>query len=198
VKARRVTGLDPQATLAANAQRIVLVRLDELCGFVPRALDPAEVTTLHDMRIAAKRLRYVLELTAPVCFAPYAAKAARRAKELQDLLGEIHDCDVALPRVLALVEELRGGAALELRARAGDAEDLEPALVGDLPHGDAWRGLETLAVYLQARRALLFERFLTTWAELERKGFRERLETSLSLPDDGQEPATGVSSEPIT
>jgi hypothetical protein len=53
-------------------------------------------------------------------------------------------------------------------------------------------------VYLQARRALLFERFLTTWAELERKRFRERLEASLSLPDDGRDPATGVSSEPIT
>jgi hypothetical protein len=100
--------------------------------------------------------------------------------------------------VLALVEELRGGAALELRARAGDAEDLDPALVGDLPHAAAWRGLETLAVYLQARRALLFERFLTTWAELERKRFRERLETSLSQPGDGRDPATGVSSEPIT
>ena len=38
-------------------------RLDELCSFTPRALDPEQVKALHDMRIAAKRLRYVLEVT---------------------------------------------------------------------------------------------------------------------------------------
>ena len=62
MKARKVKGLEPTATLADNAERIVHVRLDELCSFVPQALDPAEVTALHDMRIAAKRLRYILEL----------------------------------------------------------------------------------------------------------------------------------------
>ena len=63
MKARRVKGLDPEGPLADNAGRIVLVRLDELCSFMPRASDPEEVVALHDMRIAAKRLRYVLEVT---------------------------------------------------------------------------------------------------------------------------------------
>jgi len=39
----------------------------------------------------------------------------------------------------------------------------------------AWRGLETLAIYLEARRRLLFERFLELWTRLERDGFRARL-----------------------
>ena len=76
LKARTVTGLDPDGALADNAERIVLVRLDELCAFMPRAADPAEVVALHDMRIAAKRLRYILEVTAP-CFGPYAEKATQ-------------------------------------------------------------------------------------------------------------------------
>ena len=66
VKARKIDGLDPDGALADNAERIVRVRLDELCGFMPRAADPAEWVALHDMRIAAKRLRYVLEVTGEV------------------------------------------------------------------------------------------------------------------------------------
>lgn len=176
VRPRRVKRLDPQGALADNAERIVSTRLDELCGFVPAVLDPGAVRELHDMRIAAKRLRYVLEVTAGACFGPYARAAAKRAKELQDLLGEIHDCDVQLPRVEALALELRDADAAELRSRAGDAPDLDPQLAVRLPHGDSWRGLITLEIYLRARRDLLYERFTAFWRELERDGFRARLE----------------------
>ena len=105
MKARRVRKLDPDGSLADNAERIVAVRLDELCAFMPTAADPAEQTVLHDMRIAAKRLRYVLEVTAG-CFGPYADTARKRAKELQTIIGEIHDCDEHLPEVEALIAEL--------------------------------------------------------------------------------------------
>ena len=63
MKARKVRGLEPAEPLADNAERIVRVRLDEMCGFMPQAADPNEVVALHDMRIAAKRLRYILEIT---------------------------------------------------------------------------------------------------------------------------------------
>ena len=43
MKARKVKHLDPEGTLADNAERIVRTRLDELCAFMPRAADPAEV-----------------------------------------------------------------------------------------------------------------------------------------------------------
>jgi CHAD domain-containing protein len=98
VKARKVKGLDPEGSLADNAARIVAVRLAELRSFSPRVLDPDEIEALHDMRIAAKRLRYVLELTKPA-LGPSADGGARTAKKLQELLGKIHDCDVMLPRV---------------------------------------------------------------------------------------------------
>jgi hypothetical protein len=88
MKARKVKGLDADGALADNAERIVRARLDELQGFIPRALDPDEVVALHDMRIAAKRLRYILEVTAESCFGPYAETALKRTKELQDLLFE--------------------------------------------------------------------------------------------------------------
>jgi hypothetical protein len=192
MKARAVHGLDPDGPLADNVERLVRVRLDELCGFMPKAADPSKVTALHDMRIAAKRLRYLLELFAPL-FGPYAATAAKRTKELQDLLGEIHDCDVTLPRVEGLVEEMREHDAAEVRRLAGAAADLDPALVARAPHADAFRGLGTMAVYLRARRELLFERFLAMWTELQRHGFAARLAFAMTERAPAPEPATSSS-----
>ena len=180
MKARKVKGLDPDGALADNLERIVATRLNELCSFVPKAHDPAQVRALHDMRIAAKRLRYILEVGAEPCFGEYATTAIKRARDLQDLLGELHDCDVQLPRVRALQEELRAADALEARARAGDAPDLDPTLASGTPHADCWRGLETMSIYLQARRGLLFDRFLEMWRSLERDGFRARLLYAIS------------------
>ena len=96
MKARRVEGLDPAAPLRPNAARIVETRLAELLALAGPALDPAASRAQHDLRIAAKRLRYVLELVGPG-LGPAAAAARATAKELQSLLGEIHDCDVMLP-----------------------------------------------------------------------------------------------------
>jgi CHAD domain-containing protein len=97
VKAREVTGLDPSSTLDDNLRRIVEARLSELESFVPRALDPSESALQHDMRIAAKRLRYVLELSVPAFNDP-AKRGAKAARRLQEVLGEVHDCDEVLAR----------------------------------------------------------------------------------------------------
>ena len=158
MRARKVKGVRAHMRLDDAAQRIVAVRLDELCAFMPAAADPDEVQTLHDMRIAAKRLRYVLELTA-FCFGPYAAKAAKRAKQLQDLIGEIHDCDVTLPRVHALLAE-----------------------VG--PDDPAAPGLEAIAARVRHRRHALFHDYTDLWRKLSREGFRARLEYAIAERPD--------------
>ena len=74
------------------------MRAAELYAFVPEALDEEAVTPMHDMRIAAKRLRYLLELVG-FCIGPEGAEAQARARELQEVLGEVHDCDVMLERI---------------------------------------------------------------------------------------------------
>jgi CHAD domain-containing protein len=171
VKARRVKGLDPQGPLGDNAERIVLARLDELVSFMPRAADPAEVVALHDMRIAAKRLRYILEVTGGV-FGPYAANAVKLTKELQDLLGEIHDCDVQLPEVAAFLARLMDEDAA---AAGGSPKDL-----AGTPNRRSYAGLVALQVHLRARRRALFEDFLELWRDLERKGYAARLAFAVS------------------
>ena len=59
-----------------------------------------DATALHATRIAAKRLRYLLEPVGPGL--PHARKLVQRLKSLQDLFGELTDAHV-------LETELRGG-----------------------------------------------------------------------------------------
>jgi CHAD domain-containing protein len=111
MKPRRVKGLDPRAPLRPNAASIIRTRLDELSGFAEGALAPDAATAQHDMRIAAKRLRYVLEIVGP-CIGEEAKAARDAAKGLQSVLGDLHDCDLMLPKV----EQIESAAAF-LRER---------------------------------------------------------------------------------
>jgi CHAD domain-containing protein len=108
--------------------------------FSELAAGAREPEALHDTRIAAKRLRYVLEILGPLF---EVAAALKRCKEVQELLGDLHDCDVMLPRVQAL-------------------------------------GLDELAAELAERRSRLFGEWLQMWAQLERDGFRARLEAAVA------------------
>jgi CHAD domain-containing protein len=136
LKPRKVKGLDPGQPLRANAGLIVGVRLDEVRSLAEPALDPAAATAQHDLRIACKRLRYVLELVED-CFDKEASAARACARELQTVLGEIHDCDVMLPRaegIESLVRLLRTRRELLFR-RFAETWRAEAT-------ADAWNGLE--------------------------------------------------------
>jgi CHAD domain-containing protein len=111
VKARTVEGIDPGGPLRPNAARIVRTRLDELRGFADHALAPDAGPAQHDMRIAAKRLRYALEIVGP-CIGEEAKAARDAVKRLQSVLGDLHDCDLMLPKVESI-----GSLAAILRDR---------------------------------------------------------------------------------
>ena len=107
------------AACAANARRILHVRIDEVYSYDGLVADPANVTELHDMRIACKRLRYLLEIFG-IAFEADLDPFLEEVKGLQDLLGDIHDCDVQIPRLeehLRWLTDREGGAARRLVAQ---------------------------------------------------------------------------------
>lgn len=182
MKARTVKGLDPDGAFADDARRIVKVRVDELYALAPKALDVNRPRRLHDLRIAAKRLRYVLEIARPA-LGRGATDGVRTAKALQSLLGDIHDCDEMLRRIHEHAGRLRAADVEHLRRRAGrNARDLKPELARGAPGADRYRGLETLTAHLAARRQVLFARFEREWIRLEARDFRGTLLAAIEPP----------------
>jgi CHAD domain-containing protein len=93
----------PSRTLGVRAEGLIQAHLEELLAYEPFVARPACAVELHRMRIAAKRLRYCLELFDPL-FNGRLERPITALKTIQDLLGLIHDCDVwqeLLPRFLA-------------------------------------------------------------------------------------------------
>jgi hypothetical protein len=69
-----------------------------------------------------------------------------------------------VPRVERHIERLRLEDAAAVREAAGaDQEDLDPKAARDAPNRLLYRGLESLIVYLRARRDVLYAQFVRTW-----------------------------------
>ena len=91
-----------------NLALMLHIRLAEMLHFARHIEDPLRVAELHNMRIAAKRLRYTMEL-----FLPYVGGANGKAlaglldrtKKIQEMIGEIHDRDVRIPLILDYVHK---------------------------------------------------------------------------------------------
>ncbi len=94
-KARPITGLDPQAPTGKNARIIAKVRLEDLYSWESYVDNPFYIRELHNLRIAAKRLRYTLEVFEDVL--PEASKSVvKELEQIQEELGSLHDSDVMI------------------------------------------------------------------------------------------------------
>jgi CHAD domain-containing protein len=124
-KSAKRGGLDPNAPLQTNAQLICVERIADLYGLEPYIHDPANAEQLHEMRIAAKHLRYALELFR-VCFGPDIEDRIDDVKETQEQVGQIHDCDV-------LIEVLKRHLSVIAQRMQ---EDLAAIAVECLPHDE--------------------------------------------------------------
>jgi CHAD domain-containing protein len=82
-----------ELTFSKMAAAVILDRLKELEKLSESLYKPFEIESLHDMRIAAKRLRYALELFQQ-CWGRSLHTFAKSAARMQTALGELHDCDV--------------------------------------------------------------------------------------------------------
>ncbi len=88
---QQITGTPPQ--LYRRAQATLIAQLEVMLGY-ELYIDKAErMLELHAMRIAAKHLRYSLQIYGPI-YDGELKEFFTVVKKLQEILGDIHDCDV--------------------------------------------------------------------------------------------------------
>jgi CHAD domain-containing protein len=110
-KARPIPGLDPDAQFRQAAANAVEVRTIELFEHSEGVLDTVDIERVHDMRVASRRLRAVMEIFA-ACFPKREhRKALTEVKALADALGRRRDPDVQI----ALLERIADGLTAEDR-----------------------------------------------------------------------------------
>lgn len=187
-----------RAPLAEAATSMVAARVAafEACTSVlARPDDPALADELHALRIAAKRLRYTLELFAGVLPSD-TGDLIEELKGLQDDLGALHDRDVladlafdqhqrAVTRERETLAELAHapGAASERRATFRDWEDLESSPRGLLP------GLAGLLIDTVDERRATAAKLGARWERLRAARFSERL-AALATRESGNHDQT--------
>jgi len=147
---RRFAHRSPQTFPSVEAfGYLALVRWKEAYTLHRKAVQGAPPETWHELRIALKRFRYVVESFLPDCFEKWSGDL----KRCQDLLGEIHDLDMLLGIVCERAEKHpRHSAAWKrriARARADRVSEylertrLRPSLWRswrrELPRGDGLR-----------------------------------------------------------
>ena len=142
------------------ARTTILARLEELQKLSASLYQPLSAKPLHKMRIAAKRLRYALELFAP-CWGESLKIYARHVGLLQTDLGELHDCDVWIENF---------GKRLE----KADKKKTLKAISDEERAAMVW-----LIAHFSKLRARHYRSALARWHEWERKNFLRNLEATL-------------------
>ena len=161
-KAGNVPGLEAETRFGDAAAASVEVRAAEVFEHVDGVLDTGDIERVHDMRVATRRLRAVLEVFAR-CFPKKERKQLlREVKELADALGERRDPDVAI-------------ASLE-RIAAGVGEEARPGIEGlaDDFRAEQREGNEGLAAALERARGARLEERLAELARTARVGSEGR------------------------
>lgn len=190
-RAKPITGLDPHAPTEKDVCIIARTRLEEMYSWAKYVDNPYEVQNLHNLRIAAKRLRYTLELFEDVL--PTACQGiAKELAQLQDELGTLHDADVMIALLRLCLGSEAGGTIYEQALSQADKQSgkgrlmLQPELVSIVlkpdvaPSAEQRYGLEQLLLQEQHRREEHYKAFRQHWYQLQSRDFRREILDALS------------------
>ena len=182
-KAKPITGLDAYAPAGQNARIIAHTRLEEIYDWSKYVDLPFAVRELHNLRIAAKRLRYTLEIFED--FLPPTCKPiVDELQRIQDELGDLHDSDVliALLRLCMGNQESPVNTQAITKPQKGQAKSfLQPEMVEGLlnpsvaPTAEQRYGLELLLRKQEQVRVEQYQTFRQHWYRLQEQDFRRRL-----------------------
>ncbi|MEA1951565.1 MAG: CHAD domain-containing protein, partial [Planctomycetota bacterium] len=130
-------------------------RLAELQSYEDSLASSKDKKRHHEMRIAAKRLRYTMEIAAPV-YRGRLDKSLKVVKRLQVLLGDIHDCDIWYVKL--------GEFKRYQREQVVEAYGQKPAF------DDLNKGFNYLRRRCKSRRSKRFKELVRLWKKFERNG----------------------------
>jgi CHAD domain-containing protein len=142
------------AKTVTRIQRHVSRRVGKLLRFADSLNDVADYRRHHAMRIAAKRLRYTMEIACLVQPGRY-DKVLEAMKRVQTLLGDMHDCDVWLSYLDGFVRKEQN----RLTAAFGHARHFAPLEPG----------IEHVRADRTAKRRKTFEELAGYWPEARRR-----------------------------
>ncbi len=149
----------PGLPFAAATARLLREYSHELERDLDRVRTIEDQEEAHDARIAGKRVRYLLEpLTAVL---PLAGDLVDRLRALQDLLGEMHDADVAAFVIAEAMEDAATEGGQRVAERLRSADTLDAKALRRERRRDPMPGLLALASRVQQRRE-------AAWTELAR------------------------------
>jgi CHAD domain-containing protein len=139
-------------------------QLSALLSFTPWVSHPDAIAEHHAMRIATKKLRYTMEVYAQV-YRLGLRKPAGRISRLQEMLGNLHDCDVWIDKVTRTL--------LKERSR------LRPITESNRPSSIEITGLKLFLVNREKERTSLYRKYARYWDTLCRSGTWEELRQTL-------------------
>jgi CHAD domain-containing protein len=163
----------------AQTRRYIVEQLDELLAHQDSLANPDDCERHHAMRIAAKRLRYTLEIARPV-YRGRLDEAIEATKRVQSLLGDVHDCDVWAEDLDAFASQQRD-RLINLFGHAGRFARLQP-------------GIDYLRQDRHDHRQAVFGELVAYWAELGRRQFWEGLREAVLGHDQSSE---ATAAEPV-
>lgn len=145
----RLNNVDPYATeVYLRAAEAIRLQLEHFLAYDVYVYQPEHSTELHAMRIAAKHLRYTLEIFAEL-YKDTLKQPLKVVKEMQELLGDLHDSDVWIDFVPKFM--------LEERARTADYFGVDAYADRFVP------GLTALQADRQRYRQKCYEEFVVAW-----------------------------------
>lgn len=168
-----LAGFAPEPTnsysheLYQRAQLAITQKLDELLSYEPYIFDPSKIEELHAMRISAKRLRYTLEVFAPL-YSSNLRRPIQAVRQIQEILGIIHDCDVWITTLPKFIDK-------EKKRTTQYYGHLQPfnLLVP---------GIQYFLADRQETREKEYHRFVNEWKQWEKAALWEKLRQTVTQP----------------